>query len=934
MRRAIQNRRRLVACLLVILLAAPVRSEEKTTLADARRLYLTGDYAAALEAFQKLETDDPPAAIGAARVQRETGEREGAKKMLEAAIERFPKDPNLLAESAELLLSAGSLSSAREHANAALAISAEHFLARYVLAEIDRIHGRMKEAEERYKWFIDQYNEKDICDPDTLRLVGLATAQYARRNALADQYTFLVNELYPDILKIEPNYWQAHFDAGMLYLEKFNEPEAAKSFNAALLINPRAVEAHLGMAQLALLKFETETAERSLARAREVNDKSIDASCLGADWRLRKGQPHEAIEDLEHARALNPASADVLGRLAAVFLMLDGAEKSDRLTEVLAAVKQLNPKPAEFEFVVAGTLDACQRYPIAAQWYDRAIEHDPKLHAARSAQGLMQMRLGDEPRAKKLLERAFEADPFNVRVLNSLKVLDVLSEYATIETDHFIIRFNRGADEFLAQEAADYLETEVYPELTRRFAFEPPEKSLFEIFSRTRNTSGHGWFSARLVGLPGVGTIGACAGKIVALTSPSEVKKQFDWGRVLKHEFVHVLNLQQTDFNTPHWFTEGLAVASEGLPRPQQWKELLAKRARAEKLFTLNTIESGFVRPRSSEDWLLAYCQAELYVEHLQKTFGESATARLLAAYRDRQTTSDALKAVFEVEVADFERGYRTYVDQVVSEMKLPYSAEEEQSLSDLERQHEKSPKDADTAAKLAHELLRRKSYPQARRAADAALAVDPKHQLATYVVARLRLSIGEEAAAADALEAAIERESPQPNALGLLAELRLRGRDYRSAESLFELGRSRWGDDLQWTRGLSRVYLAEGNLPRLAESLAIIAEQDEGSFAARKKLAAMALERQDFAEASRWSGMASRIDVTDAECHRVSAAAAEGLGDLDRAVRKYKTALKLAPDDDAVRVALARAQAKARKPGASEPAPEPDRGEGDADEN
>ena len=52
----------------------------------------------------------------------------------------------------------------------------------------------------------------------------------------------------------------------------------------------------------------------------------------------------------------------------------------------------------------------------------------------------------------------------------------------------------------------------------------------------------------------------------------------FNWARVMKHEFVHVLNLQQTNFNVPHWFTEALAVLNENTPRPEMWDRLLATR--------------------------------------------------------------------------------------------------------------------------------------------------------------------------------------------------------------------------------------------------------------------------------------------------------------------------------------------------------------------
>src|SRR5690606_8977195 len=156
---------------------------------------------------------------------------------------------------------------------------------------------------------------------------------------------------------------------------------------------------------------------------------------------------------------------------------------------------------------------------------------------------LMYMRLGEEVEGQRLLEESFEIDPFNVRVSNMLKVLEVLSGYATLETEHFIIRFDRGRDEVLARYAADYLES-VYPVLCKQFGFEPEGKWLFEFFSRARNTSGHGWFSARMVGLPYIGTVGACAGKMVALASPNDMDQKYNWARVLKHEFIHVLNLQ------------------------------------------------------------------------------------------------------------------------------------------------------------------------------------------------------------------------------------------------------------------------------------------------------------------------------------------------------------------------------------------------------
>jgi len=63
---------------------------------------------------------------------------------------------------------------------------------------------------------------------------------------------------------------------------------------------------------------------------------------------------------------------------------------------------------------------------------------------------------------------------------------------------------------------------------------------------------------------------------MIAMVSPrgQGIRQAVQLSRVLRHELVHIFNLEQTHFQVPHWYTEGLAVMNEGFPRPQQWKEL------------------------------------------------------------------------------------------------------------------------------------------------------------------------------------------------------------------------------------------------------------------------------------------------------------------------------------------------------------------------
>jgi Tfp pilus assembly protein PilF len=557
-------------------------------------------------------------------------------------------------------------------------------------------------------------------------------------------------------------------------------------------------------------------------------------------------------------------------------------------------------------------LDLLRRYPAAGRFYAEAIERMPQLAAPYGQLGLIQMRLADEAAAEKTLTKAFEIDPFNVRVSNSIKVLEVLAGYATIETEHFVIKFDRGQDEVLARSAAKYLEEEVYPALSKRLGYEPQGKSLFEFFSRAKNTDGHGWFSARMVGLPYIGTVGACAGRVVAMQSPNDGKVPFNWARVLRHEFVHVVNLQQTDFAIPHWFTEALAVLNEDLPRPAIWEKLLAEAEKSDQLFTLATINGGFARPKSGNEWNLAYCQAELYARYMLARFGDNALAKMLAAYADNLTTTAAIERSFLIKVDDFERGYVEHVKKVVAAQAA--GDEEGPSLAALEKLHEEKPDDLDVTARLAAAYLRAERPQEARTLVDDVLKQEPKQQLATYVLARLKMRAGETAAVVELLEKSLDRRRPQKNHLALLAGLRFRAEQYAEAAELYELGRRKFAGDEQWTQALGRVYLKSGDDDKLAGVLAELAAGDAETAAVRKKLAILAYHRMDWPQAARWANEAIQIDVRNSEMHKIAGEAAAAQKEHGNAIHSFQLAVRLDERDVDARVGLVRAFAAAEQ--------------------
>ena len=226
----------------------------------------------------------------------------------------------------------------------------------------------------------------------------------------------------------------------------------------------------------------------------------------------------------------------------------------------------------------------------------------------------------------------------------------------------------------------------------------------------------HQWFSGRTIGLPFIPTVGACTGKVVALASPRATRQAFNWARVLKHEVVHVITLQQTEFNIPHWYTEALAVESEGYPRPQEWNKILLERVPSRsKLLNLDTINLGFIRPNEPDDRQMAYCQAQLYARYMLKRFGDDALIKMLMAYRRGLTTDRAIQECFQVEKADFEKQLSRLPRR--GDQDDPHAGQRGEARQVLAARAaaQREARDADLNARMAYEHFARRDYKEAR---------------------------------------------------------------------------------------------------------------------------------------------------------------------------------------------------------------------------
>ena len=746
---------------LALILVAPARpmlgqkaepkkaAKEKLALADARRLLLKGNYDEARAEYERQAKADatlaPFAAVGIAATHRMSGEYDKALTVLNDAVKATANNADLLAARADLLADLGRWDDADKDADAALKLKDNQLLARWTKARLLRDRGQIPEADAALRWVVRHYTARsnaddDITDPEELLCVALCGAENARWNNLSRQFSFILNEVLKDAIKADKDYWPAEFMAGVLLLEKYNRPDALDAFDKVLTVNPKAADAHVGKAMAALVTFNVEDADKHAAEALKHNASHVAALRVKAEVRTIGGEYRQAERLLRDALAVNPRDPATLGRLAAVLYLLNDTATFDK---VVKEAEGYDAKPGLFYHELASSLEDRKRYVPAEGYYKKAADLRPNLSAPRTGLGMLYLRLGNEAEGRKLLDDAFKKDPFNVRVSNSRKVMAHLDAYTTVETAHYVLRFDAKTDQVLADILAEYLE-EVHAELKGQFDYEPKDKTLIEVFNS------HEMFSGRTVGLPDLHTIGACTGKVVAMASPKAkgLAKPFNYGRVIRHELTHIFNLAQTEFQVPHWMTEGLAVQNEKMNRPPMWSQILRDQAAANDLHNLDTIMMGFVKPREPY-WTLAYCQAQLYVDYLVKAHGQAAVGKVMEQFRQGKDTAAALKAACGVEKAAFEKGYREYVNGVIAALGgKAKTGEKPLKPDELEAAVEKNPDDLDLKARLAELHERRGKAGDAKKLADEVLDKKANHPTASVVRSKLLARAGDDIAA------------------------------------------------------------------------------------------------------------------------------------------------------------------------------------------
>jgi len=461
---------------------------------------------------------------------------------------------------------------------------------------------------------------------------------------------------YLEATRAAPNNAAIESSFGDFFLEKFNYAEAMKSYERVLGLDPRYVPALLGAAR-ALEEDDPPQAAGAIKRLLQINPSSVDAHVFLAGQAADVDHKADAHELLGKALAVNPSSLEAHSALAALAAVED---KQSEFDAEVAKVLAIAPTYGEVYRAAGESLAHNYRFEEAVAMTRRALALTPRDPQALADLGAQLLRTGDEAGARQALETSYELDSYNAVVVNSLRMLDNLDKFETIQDGDLIVRMHKDEAPVL-KEYVIPLAHKALATMAAKYEMTVKGPILIEMFPK------HDDFAVRTLGLPGmIGALGACFGQVVTLDSPKarQAPGDFLWEATLWHELGHVITIQMSNSRVPRWLTEGISEWEETQAR-KDWtrpgEAMFARTVSKGEAIKLKELNEAFQDPKRIT---LAYYQGRLVVDYMVTTFGQSSLNKLLRAYGQGLDTDAALKQVLNTDLDGMQSGFDQYIER------------------------------------------------------------------------------------------------------------------------------------------------------------------------------------------------------------------------------------------------------------------------------
>ncbi len=450
----------------------------------------------------------------------------------------------------------------------------------------------------------------------------------------------------------------ARYFWGALYQKIHQVRDAERLFQEALGLDPDHINARLGLARMAVDRFEGRARQLS-AEILALSPDNADAVLMNAFLDIEAGRTESARELV----APIAAAEDPLDRVRALALLA----AIDHLGDALPSAHQqaaLAEAPASGQALVdiGHFYIITRRYKEAVAMFEHAVAIQPKLWHAHATLGLNLLRVDRFDDARKHLEIAYEGDPYNAEVVNTLRLLDAMDDYVRVTEGDLTVWLHADEHGPLKSQAVS-LARRALEEFGARYDYQTKGRVIIELHPT------HEDFAVRTSGLPGIGILGAAFGNVVVMDSPRArtIEEGFDWSSALWHEAAHIITLGATDNRVSRWFSEGVSVFEEWRTGPAKRRSIpipFIDALQNEKLLGVARLDEGFIRPQYPEQIGVSYTQAGLICEFIEAEFGLPGLQRILVGYREGLDNVRAFESALDVTIDEFDAQFFAYLDE------------------------------------------------------------------------------------------------------------------------------------------------------------------------------------------------------------------------------------------------------------------------------
>lgn len=692
----------------------PEYREYYDTLDKAKAQVAAGQYRRALVTLRAIEDAklkaSPDAMLAKATSLAALGRT--AEALAELARPELAAEPRAVLSRTRILIGDGKTTDAADALKAPGIAASNSPLVRLATGLVAEANGDTEAATKAYAWFVDppqNYLEKFAGNVESFEsaeeLTAIATAvdRWATLTGAYRDNTGLHDTIYAMFTRaydvVDRTYTPAKVAAAAYAMGHDADAEAQTLLSAALEANPNDPAALALAGRLAAGVFNFDATDAMIAKLRFLDDDSIPADLLEARALLQQQRrPHEAEPAVRRVLAKQPRNVEALGLLAGIRgIAGDDAAMSSTLKQVDA----IDPHNATAYCDAAELLSFAHAMASAKALYATAIERAPNWTAPHTGLGLLLMQGGDLDAARLAIDAARQLDPYNLKATNYARLLDDMAAFGQSETEHFVFRYD-VRDAVLIPYIGQYMER-AYAEVTTTFKYAPPGKVYIEIFPNKAA------FSVRTAGQMGLESFGASLGPVITAIAPrkGETMGEYNWARVLRHEFTHCVNLLGTRYRCPRWLTEGLAVWQENVEfRFANLPPQLYAAAMTDKLLTIDRLHGYFLRPDRRISGEVAYMQGFWIVRYLIEKHGPDSIVALLNAYRDGSDDKAAFKKTTGDDIGVFEQKFFAWAKARVKPWGYDQASQEKFKIVSEEAENATAARQDDAAIKAWEKAL------------------------------------------------------------------------------------------------------------------------------------------------------------------------------------------------------------------------------------